>query len=198
MVVTDGNEFWREGRVVGGVAVDLFFNPMPKLQARLHEGDEVVLQAIATGDVLFDRHHSMEDVVKVARSLWSMGPSVLSDWDQTLLRYRIGCLTQDLEDAADDRSPSTLLLATELVRMSLESYLALHRQWPVPAKHLLARVSQLDPQLGKEATNFFSFPNKESAVGIADRVIGPCGGRVTVYSIQRARINPAPSSAQTD
>ena len=188
LIVTDGHEYWREGKMVLGIPFDLFFNPVSKLLERFHDEDAVMLQAAATGDVLYDRHQTMEHIVQAARRLWSKGPSRLSQWNEILLRYRIGSLAQDLKDAPE-RDPQTLMLSMFVVQSSLEGYLTLHQHWPVPVKHLLERIDKLDPALGQDARRFFSaMPDKELALYIADKVIEPFGGRVTHYSIPKERM----------
>lgn len=187
LVITDGQDYWREGRIVDGIPVDLFFNPLPMLLERLHTEDAVVIQGLATGDVVWDPRGIMPSVVAQAREIWDAGPSPLTDWAQILLRYRIGCLAEDLEDATD--SSTRALLAVQLVSSTLEAALAWHRQWPVPVKQLLGAVTSLDPELGQDASAFFAHvPDAAHAIRLADRTLDSMGGRIHEYSSPKAKI----------
>lgn len=174
LVVTSGRHYWREGRIVRGVPVDLFFNPLPMLRQRVTQKDVVVVQGLATGDVLFDRQGMMPSVTLHARQVWEAGPSPLTSWDEVLLRYRISSLAQDVEDSARRSGPETTLLATDLVTRTLEAYLKLHRQWPVATRHLLPTIQRRDAGLARDAREFFADVSMTlRAVRIADRVLEP-------------------------
>lgn len=188
LVVTTGRKYWREGRIVCGVPVDFFFNPLPMLLQRLNQEDVVVVQGVATGDVLFDRHGMMPSVVSQARHVWESGPSLITDWDRVLVRYRIGSLAQDLEDATTP-GPDTVLLATHLVTRALEAYLTLHRRWPVATRRLLVAIESLDVGLAKETREFYAdVTNTARAIRIADRVLEPFGGRTAEYRSPKAEL----------
>ena len=171
--------------------MDLFFNPLPMLMERLHTEDAVVIQGLATGDVVWDPRSIMPPVVAQAREIWDAGPAPLTDWAQILLRYRIGCLAEDLEDATD--SSTRALLAVQLVTSALEAALAWHRQWPVPVKQLLEAVTALDSEWGQDARAFFAHaPDAAHAIRLADRLLAPMGGRIHEYTSPKAKIPAAP------
>ncbi|MBP2017519.1 hypothetical protein J2Z79_000902 [Symbiobacterium terraclitae] len=186
-VVTSGREYWRAGRVVDGVQVELFFNPAPKMRERLEEGDAVAIHAFATGQLLLDRSGVGKALAARARQLWQEGPKPLTPWQAATWRYRLTDLAQDIEDVPPG-SPEAHLLAGLLVPQVLEAFCALNRAWADKPKRLLARIRQLDPELADMAAEFYRTSNPAVAVRIADRVLAPFGGRIHTYESDRVPI----------
>lgn len=186
-VVTSGQEYWRAGRVVDGVQVELFFNPAPKMRERLEGGDAVAIHAFATGELLLDRSGVGAELAARARDLWQEGPRPLTPWQAATWRYRLTDLAQDIADVPTG-SPEALLLAGLLVPQALEAFCALNRVWADKPKRLLARIGQLDPELADMAAAFYRTSDPAIAVRVADRVLEPFGGRIDTYESDRVSI----------
>jgi len=186
-VVTSGQEYWRAGRVVDGVQVELFFNPAPKMRERLEGGDAVAIHAFATGELLLDCSGVCAALAARAHELWQKGPRPLSPWQEATWRYRLTDLAEDIEDVPP-RSPEARLLAGLLVPQALEALCALNRVWGDKPKRLLARIRELDPELADMAAAFYGTSDPAVAVRIADRVLEPFGGRIHTYESDRVPI----------
>ncbi|MGE5672860.1 MAG: nucleotidyltransferase domain-containing protein, partial [Mycobacterium leprae] len=96
-VVTSGTEYWRAGRVLEGVEIELFFNPASKMRERLEQGDPVAIHGFATGELLLDRSGVGAKLKTLARALWAAGPRPLTEWQMATWRYRLTDLAQDIE-----------------------------------------------------------------------------------------------------
>lgn len=146
-VVTSGHEYWRAGRLVDGVQVELFFNPAPKMWERLEQGDAVAIHALATGDLLLDRSGVGARLSAAARRLWKEGPRPLSAWEQAAWRYRLTDLAQDIEDVPGG-APEARMLAGLLVPKALEAFCERNCVWCDKPKRLIGRIRDLDRELG--------------------------------------------------
>lgn len=187
-VVTSGRQFWRAGRVVQGVPVELFFNPVPKMRQRMEQGDAVAIHAFATGELLLDRTGDGASLQALGRELLAGGPKPLSPWGVSAWRYRLTDLSLDIE-GMDPATPEARMQAGALAMRALEGYFALNRLWSGRPTGMIRRVAEFDAELGALCARFFAGePDPSLAVNIADRVLGPFGGRIFEYESERAEI----------
>lgn len=187
-VVTSGRQFWRVGRMVHGLPVELFFNPAPKMRQRMEQGDAVAIHAFATGELLLDRTGDGAALQALGRQLLADGPTPLTPWGVSAWRYRLTDLSLDIE-GMDPATPEARMQAGALAARALEAYFALNRLWSGRPAGMIRRVSESDPELGALFIRFFAGePDPGLAVTIADRVLGPFGGRIFEYESERAEM----------
>ncbi|HVA91065.1 MAG TPA: nucleotidyltransferase domain-containing protein, partial [Chloroflexota bacterium] len=153
-VATTGGDYWRSAREIGGVAAELFCNPVSRLRQMFENEDQIALNAFATGELVLDRHGEGQVLVDRAKRSWTAGPKPLSADVAARWRYRITALASDAEGLAKG-SADARLVAGLLVPLALEGYCALNRVWADQPKPLIARVAETDADLAGMVASFY-------------------------------------------
>lgn len=164
------------------VPAEIFINPPSAVRAYFAEehasGQPITAHMLATGHVVLARSPVVAALRREAAE-WLARPSYPSEAEVTQLRYGAATRYEDAVDVADeDPATATMLLARAVVSM-LESWCRVRTGTVPRGKDLLARVSALDPALGRLAYQVFSDApfeaRRAAAAGVADRTIGVRG-----------------------
>lgn len=142
---------WRERRVrlVGGVTVELFYNPPIQLDRELREAaitrNPATVLLLQESRVLWDGEGISAPLLALADEVHRQGPDPLSAFQILMLRYRLTDLLQDWLDLAGEPGPQRLVEAELLQGMS-EAFFDLRRQWRPKTKYRLHEMARLEPE----------------------------------------------------
>jgi predicted nucleotidyltransferase len=176
--VTQGTEYWRRSRMIDGVEVQLQVGPLYTWRGQVEARNHAMIEAFATGELLFDRTGQATALKREAEEIFRGGPGEPGPEYITALRYRITNMVRDLEDMPAD-SLEARVLACALVLEALRFWCANQRFWSnrkpsVMLRHLQSR----DSSLAAKVESFYASFSPAHVIGFADAVLELVGGRL--------------------
>ncbi|HST59555.1 MAG TPA: nucleotidyltransferase domain-containing protein [Longimicrobium sp.] len=176
--LTNGTEYWKRSRMVNGVEVQLQVGPLHTWRGEVEKGSPVIIEAFATGELLFDRTGEATALKGEAVELSRAGPPVLEPPVIERVRYTTTNMVRDLEDMSEN-SVEARMLASILVLDALRFWCAHQRFWAnrkpfVMLRHLRGR----DASLAAKIESFYASSSPAHAIAFTDAVLEVVGGRL--------------------
>jgi predicted nucleotidyltransferase len=176
--LTHGTEQWKRSCMVNGVEVQLQVGPLQYWRGDIKKGNAAIIEAFATGELLFDRTGEATAFKRHAEELFRRGPRELSPQLIEQWRYAITNMVRDLEDMSED-SLEARVLAGFVVLEALRFWCAAQLFWPnrkppVMLRHLQGR----DSSLAAKIESFYASFSSAHAIAFTDSVLELVGGRL--------------------
>ncbi len=186
-VVTGSDGEQRVVRRIDGVQVETWSgSPADKRRAFETEADGATLIMFAQGRVLYDPRGLVAELKHEAESLYTAGPSPLSEQRIAELRFGAQDALDDVGDLVSVGSPVTLLALMQTLDLVLTIYYRLQRHWKPKPKYLLLDLAGQDRVLTglvRACLEEFGMQRKYILLReIAERVVEPVGGLSQEYS----------------
>ncbi len=183
----------RRTRIIEGVEVDLFINPVHVIRRQFTDTPSTFTM-FARGRILDDPHGLMEQLVAEATEALKQPPPAVPSEEMPRLRYG---LTDSLKDAFDlaeigDEAAANYLVFFTLQR-TIEAHYRLNRRWPVKAKYLLDDLAEHAPgiePLTRRLLHSEGTVHERCAVleELVECVLAPVGGTITEWETTRQEV----------
>lgn len=174
--LTHGTEYWKRSRMVNGVEVQLQVGPLQSWREKIEKGNPALLEAFATGELLFDRTGEATALKRDAEERFRAGPPALAPKVIERVRYVITNLVRDLEDMSED-SLEARMLAGALVLEALRFWCANQLFWPNRKPSVMLRnLRGRDSSLAAKIESFYASP--AHAIAFTDASLELVGGRL--------------------
>jgi predicted nucleotidyltransferase len=175
--LTLGTEYWTRSHMVSGVEVQLQVAPLQYWRANIEKGNPFMIQALATGELLFDRTGEATALKRDAEERFRAGPPEPAPQHVERVCYTITNMVRDLEDMSED-SVEARMMAGVLVVEALRFWGLTQRLWPnrkqtVMLRHLQGR----DSSLAAKFESFYASFSPAHAIAFTDAVLELVGGR---------------------
>lgn len=183
LVVTRGTERWAECRWVDDVEVQLQFGPAHIWRMRVEQGQAVVINAFATGELRLDRSGGeAPEIKRLAEAAYALGPRALTDDQIHRERFDLTNMLRDLEDLPEG-SVEARMLSWQLVIECLRAWCAFGRVWSEKKPMALMRnVRARDASLAGLVEEFSRSGLSRDAIAVADAALDVVGGRIFEFS----------------
>jgi hypothetical protein len=180
-VVTKGQHRRRCNRVMCGVEVEFFVNPVFQIRRYLYrERKLTTIHMFAFGQPIYDPLGVMADLQTEARILWEAGPAALTESQYWTHRYRAADILRDVEDVIASDEATANLLIVKAIEYLLEGHYQLKRRWLAKPKYRLADLESWDEVaavLARRTLGSHQMQERwEALVGLAEHVLAPIGG----------------------
>jgi len=173
----------RRNVVIGGVEVELFYNPA--FQVRRYfaacrasgRGNDQHLWAKST--IVFDRDGVMAELQAEAAAEWAAGPPPLDEHARWLARYGMADLLRDVEDVVERDGGRAALLLGGFVLEALRVHHRVQRRWIPKPKRMLLELASWDPvaaTLARRVCDGAMSDRHQAARELAAHVLAPLGG----------------------
>ncbi|WP_420126275.1 nucleotidyltransferase domain-containing protein [Longimicrobium sp.] len=180
--VIHGTEYWRQSRMINGVEVQLQVGPLQFWRVQIEKGHPVLIDAFATGELLFDRTGEATVLKRDAEERYHRGPREPAPEYFERQRYMITNSVRDLEDMSED-SVEARMLAGVMVLEALNFWGANQLIWPHRKPSvMLRRLQGRDPSLAAKIESFYASSSPAHAIAFTDAVLEQAGGRLYVFS----------------
>lgn len=168
-----GAHRWRANYVVQGVPVEVFHNPVRKVQAMFAAGQGDTIGMFAEGRVVLP-HPDLEALMAEARALHAAGPAPRPLSPQG--RFRLLEEVMDARALADRHDPLHVLIACRAAHLAVEALFEARGWWEVKAQRWLPELTERDPQAARDLHALLSAPDpaaRQTALeALAVRVTG--------------------------
>jgi predicted nucleotidyltransferase len=176
--ITNGTEQWKRSHTINGVEVQVQAGPLQYWGGDVEKGNAAIIEAFATGELLFDRTGESTALKRDAEVIFRMGPRPVSPKYIQHVRYMLTNMVRDLEDMSED-SCEARVLAGFMVVETLRFWCETQRFWPnrkppVMLRHLQGR----DSSLAAKIESFYTSFSPAHAIAFTDAVLEPLGGRL--------------------
>lgn len=180
--ITLGAERWSECRWVHGVEVQLQFGPLRAWQRQVESFQTVVVNAFATGELLFDRTGEATELKLRAERSHADGPRALTPPDIDRERFSLTNQVRDLEELPEHCAEARMVAALMVVD-ALRAWCGFRRVWAHRKPAILLRtVRSEDASLAARVESFYGNGSPRDAVAIADSVLDTVGGRILEFA----------------
>jgi predicted nucleotidyltransferase len=180
--LTDGTEHWKRGRVMNGVDVQLQVGPLHYWRGDIEKGNPALVEAFATGELLFDRTGEATALKRDAEERFRAGPPAPPPQRIEQLRYITTNLLLDLEDMSED-SLEARVLAAFVVLEALRFWCVTQLFWPSRKPSVMLRnLRGRDSSLAAKIESFYASFSIADAIAFTDAVLEGVGGRLSELS----------------
>ncbi len=187
LAITHGTEFWTHSHMINGVEVQLQVGPLHHWRRNIEKGTAFMIQALATGELLFDRTGEATALTREAEERFLAGPPEPSPVHIERVRYIITNMVRDLEDMSED-SLEARVVAGLMVVEALRLWCETQRFWQTRKLSVMLRYLQgRDSLLAAKLESFYASFAPAHAIAFTDAVLQLAGGR-------RYAISTAPES----
>jgi predicted nucleotidyltransferase len=177
LAVTHGTVYWTRSHMVNGVEVQLQAGPLQYWRADIEKGTPAVIEAFATGELLFDRTGEATALKRDAEERFREGPTELDPQHMERMCYMITNMVRDLEDMSEN-SVEARVLASLVVVDALRFWCATQRFWATRKPRIMLRHLQgRDSALAAKIESFYASFAPAHAIAFADAVLERVGGR---------------------
>ena len=178
LALTNGTEYWKRSRMINGVEVQLQVGPLQHWREDIEKGNPAMIDAFATGELLFDRTGEATALKRDAEERFRAGPAEPGPKFFQRQRYAITNIVLDLEDMAED-SLEARVLAGFMVLEALRFWCAAQRFWPNRKPWVMLRQLQgRDSSLGAKIESCYTSYSSVHAIAFTDAVLEGVGGRL--------------------
>jgi predicted nucleotidyltransferase len=190
--LTHGTEFWKRSRMMNGVEVQLQVGPLQHWRGDIEQGNPVLVEAFATGELLFDRTGEATALKRDAEERFRAGPPAPDPQILERLRYTITNLVRDLEDMPEDGLEARVL-AGFLVLQALRFWCGTQRVWPTRKPTVMLRqLQRRDASLAAKIESFYASFSPAHAIAFTDAVLEIVGGRLYEFSTHPEPVGAEP------
>jgi predicted nucleotidyltransferase len=177
LALTHGTEFWTQSHMVNGVEVQLQVGPLQYWRGNIEKRTPFMVQALATGELLFDRTGEATALQRDAKERFLGGPPEPSLPHVERVCYIITNMVRDLEDMSED-SLEARMLAGFMVVEALRLWCETQRFWPTRKLSVMLRYLQgRDSLLAAKIERFYASFSPAHAIAFTDAVLELAGGR---------------------
>lgn len=181
--LTRGTEQWKRSRMMNGVEVQLQVGPLQYWRGEIEKGHAAVLEAFATGELLFDRTGEATAFKRDAEEIFRRGPRPLPPHIIERWRYTITNMVRDLEDMSQESLEARVLVGF-VVMEALRFWCGAQLFWPNRKPTVLLRHLQgRDSSLAAKIESFYTSFSPAHAIAFTDAVLESVGGRLYEISI---------------
>lgn len=176
--LTHGTEYWKRSRMVNGVEVQLQVGPLQSWRGQIEKGNPALIEAFATGELLFDRTGEATALKRDAEERFRAGPPGPGPKVVERLRYTITNMVRDLEDMSED-SLEARMMSGVMVLEALRFWCATQLIWGSRKPFVLLRHLQgRDPSLAAKMETYYATFSPADAIAFTDAVLELEGGRL--------------------
>jgi predicted nucleotidyltransferase len=176
--LTHGTEYWKRSRMMDGVEVQLQVGPLQYWRGDMEGGNPPIVEAFATGELLFDRTGEATALKRDAEERFRKGPPGPGPQVVDRLRYTLTNMVRDLEDMSGD-SLEARVLAGFVVLEALRFWCTTQRFWPNRKPPVMLRNLQgRDSSLAAKIESFYASFSPAHAIAFTDAVLEVVGGRL--------------------
>lgn len=178
---------WRQrrARLVGGINVELFVNPVGQILREVDQPESpATILMFAQGRPVLDPDGTVAGLVAIAKERRSAGAPPLRGIALDAMRYRIADLVGDVGDLQDREPAGSRLLAGMAVDLVLDTHYRIHGRLRSKPKHLLADFDTWSPEVAKAARSALTAPTValvNEVRALAELVLAPVGGMARVW-----------------
>jgi len=174
---TKGTEYWTRSHMVNGVEVQLQVAPLQYWRGKIEKGAPFMIQALATGELLFDRTGEATALKRDAEERHRAGPPAPVPEHIDRAGYIITNMVRDLEDMSED-SVEARMLASVVVLEALRFWALTQRCWPTRKLSVtLGYLQGRDSSLAAKIESFYASFSPAHAIAFVDAVLELVGGR---------------------
>ena len=176
--VSNGSERWTRSQMVEGVEAQLQLGPLRIWRNMVEKRHAVIVNAFATGELLFDKTGEATALKRDAEAVFHAGPQPMSALDTDRQRYGITNMVRDLEDLPEE-SVEARMLSGVIVVEALKAWCSIQQLWlDRKPRVMYAGLRGRDPALAERVAAFYASPSRAGSMAIADAVLGAVGGRL--------------------
>jgi predicted nucleotidyltransferase len=176
--LTHGTEYWKRSRMIDGVEVQLQVGPLQSWRAQIEKGNPALVEAFATGELLFDGTGEATALKRDAEELFRAGPEGPDAQAIERFRYMLTNMVRDVEDMSED-SVEARMLAGAMVVEALRFWCAHQRFWANRKPSVMLRNLQgRDASLADKIASFYASSSPAQGIAFADAVMELVGGRL--------------------
>jgi predicted nucleotidyltransferase len=175
--VTHGTEYWTQSHMVNGVEVQLQVGPLHFWRADIEKGTPFMVEAFATGELLFDRTGEATALKRDAEERFRGGPAEPAPDYIERVCYVTTNMVRDLEDMSEDSLEARVLASVAVVE-ALRFWCAIQRFWPSRKPSIMLRhLKGRDSSLAAKIESFYASFAPAHAIAFVDAVLELAGGR---------------------
>ncbi len=179
VITAKSHSYEREVYEIENVKFDLSYISLDLLKAGLKEKWPWLLSALAHYKIIFKRGDELDDILKNAARIYSLGPRALEKTEIRCLRFSLYQSWVDLMNRRCDPINSAFL-ANNLFKEVLVSYFKLNNIWVPKDKKVLDSISKTDQELFQLCTSFLAEQALDRKIAILEDiltyVLKPFGG----------------------
>lgn len=144
---------WRQrrNRVIEGVEVEMFINPVSQIRRELDKENAATVNMFALGHVTHDPTGVVAQLVERAKRIAAKPTESPDDTQLYFIRYNPSDLVRDVEDLLEIDLVAAEMLLSVALQTVLEAYWQIRGQSPPKPKHLLKALRAEAPALAQDA-----------------------------------------------